>query len=43
MIGKIEDIIIGRQSRQLVGIVSAGGFLGIGTHDIEPAPPLPRG
>jgi PRC-barrel domain len=35
MIGKIDDIIIGRANRaSSYGIVSAKGFLGIGTHDV---------
>jgi sporulation protein YlmC with PRC-barrel domain len=33
-IGKIEDIIIGRNRAASYGIVSAGGFLGIGAHDV---------
>ena len=33
-IGKIEDIIIGRNRASSYGIVSAGGFLGIGAHDV---------
>ena len=33
-IGKIEDIIIGRNRTASYGIVSAGGFLGIGAHDV---------
>ena len=33
-VGKIEDIIIGRNRASSYGIVSAGGFLGIGAHDV---------
>jgi PRC-barrel domain len=33
-IGKIEDMIIGRNRASSYGIVSAGGFLGIGAHDV---------
>jgi PRC-barrel domain len=33
-IGKIEDFIIGRNRASSYGIVSAGGFLGIGAHDV---------
>jgi hypothetical protein len=29
-IGKINDVIIGRNDRALVAVVSAGGFLGVG-------------
>src|SRR5262245_39015484 len=33
-IGKVEDIIISRDRKLSYGIVSAGGFLGIGSHDV---------
>jgi PRC-barrel domain len=33
-IGRIEDTIIGRNRSSSYGIVSTGGFLGIGSHDV---------
>ena len=33
-IGKIEDIILNKDQTASYGIVSTGGFLGIGAHDV---------
>ncbi len=33
-IGKIEDIILNKERSASYGIVSTGGFLGIGAHDV---------
>ena len=33
-VGKIEDIIISPSRKESYAIVSAGGFLGIGSHDV---------
>ena len=33
-IGKIEDIILNKERTASYGIVSTGGFLGIGSHDV---------
>src|SRR5215470_19371161 len=33
-IGKIEDIILNKDRSASYGIVSTGGFLGIGSHDV---------
>src|SRR5262245_66356042 len=33
-IGKIEDIILNKERSASYGIVSTGGFLGLGAHDV---------